>query len=274
MAELMTPPKNMDKDARIDILVKLAEVCRDQGNFNLACKKYTQAGDKIQAMQCLVKSKDTEKIIYYATMTKKKDIFILAANYLQKLDWHNEPEIMKTIINFYTKARAMQQLASFYDACAQVEIDEYRDYEKALGALKESLKYIIKAKAIPDKDEKLQSLDGRIRLVERFVEARKLVKRNPAEMVKLCNMLLDSPDVETAIRVGDVFALLIEYYHGQQQMQQAYEIIKRMQNGNIILAPYLDQTMVNNIHRAVGVEQQIAAPAPENHDEVDDEIEG
>ena len=40
----------------------------------------------------------------------------------------------------------MQQLSVFYDACAQVEIDEYRDYEKALGALRESLKYMQKAR--------------------------------------------------------------------------------------------------------------------------------
>jgi hypothetical protein len=42
---------------------------------------------------------------------------------------------MKNIINFYTKARAMQQLSFFYEACAQVEIDEYRDYEKVRSAV-------------------------------------------------------------------------------------------------------------------------------------------
>ena len=44
-------------------------------------------------------------------MTKQKEIFILAANYLQNLNWHSEPEIMKNIINFYNKARFF--LASF-----------------------------------------------------------------------------------------------------------------------------------------------------------------
>ena len=29
------------------------------------------------------------------------------------------------------KAKAFDKLAAFYDACAQVEIDEYRDYDKA-----------------------------------------------------------------------------------------------------------------------------------------------
>jgi intraflagellar transport protein 140 len=140
MAEGLTPPKgssDAEKTARTDALLQLAQCCRDQGSFHLACKKYTQAGDKIRAVKCLLRSNDTEKIIYYAAMTKKKEIYVLAANYLQNLDWHNEPEIMKTIITFYTKAKAMAQLAVFYDACAQVEVDEYRDYDKALGALRE-----------------------------------------------------------------------------------------------------------------------------------------
>jgi intraflagellar transport protein 140 len=46
---------------------------------------------------------------------------------------------MSTIISFYQKAKAWENLANFYDACAQVEIDEYRDYEKALGAMREAL---------------------------------------------------------------------------------------------------------------------------------------
>lgn len=44
----------------------------------------------------------------------------MAANYLQSLDWRKDPEIMKNIIAFYTKGRALESLASFYDACAQV----------------------------------------------------------------------------------------------------------------------------------------------------------
>ena len=57
---------------------------------------------------------------------------MMAANYLQTLDWHSDPEIMKNIIGFYSKAQAMDNLSAFYDTCAQIEIDEYRDYEKAL----------------------------------------------------------------------------------------------------------------------------------------------
>lgn len=142
---------------------------------------------------------------------------------------------MKSIITFYTKARAHTQLADFYDACAQVrlrassfsswvssdiarmlslrgeltvtkemldretlwvsiymrylrrqqcavlphgshihpythvsrqvEMDEYRDYEKALGALNEASKELKKAGG--SAGDKLAQLNKRLSLVER-----------------------------------------------------------------------------------------------------------
>ena len=73
-------------------------------------------------MKALLKSGDTEKIIFFANVSKQKDIYVLAANYLQTLDWRKDPEIMKHIINFYTKGKAQDLLAGFYVACAQVGI--------------------------------------------------------------------------------------------------------------------------------------------------------
>ena len=50
-------------------------------------------------------------------------IYILAANYLQSLDWHNDNgEIMKNIITFYTKAKAFESLSGFYESCSQVAL--------------------------------------------------------------------------------------------------------------------------------------------------------
>jgi len=93
---------------------------------------YFQAGDKETAMKVLLKSGDVEKITFFAGVSRQKEIYIMAANFLQTLDWHNDGSIMKSIIQFYTKAKAMDSLSMFYEACAQIEIDEYRDYEKAL----------------------------------------------------------------------------------------------------------------------------------------------
>lgn len=71
-------------------------------------------------MKCLLKSGDTERIVYFANVCRQREIYIMAANYLQSLDWRKEPEIMKNIIQFYTRAKATGLLAGFYDACAQV----------------------------------------------------------------------------------------------------------------------------------------------------------
>ena len=68
----------------------------------------------------LLKSGDTEKIVFFAGVSRQKEIYVMAANYLQSLDWKKDPEIMKNIITFYTKGRALDLLASFYDVCAQV----------------------------------------------------------------------------------------------------------------------------------------------------------
>merc|ERR1719453_1511784 len=161
MAERLCPELGTkgaeDEETRNSLLAKIAKCCKRQGNYHLACKKYTQAGDKIKAMKCLLKSGDTEKITYYAGVSRDRDIYILAANYLQNLDWHSDADIMKSIVSFYTKAKAFEQLASFYDACAQVEIDEYRDYEKAVGALREALAHINKAR-MPGKEQKVSAL--------------------------------------------------------------------------------------------------------------------
>ena len=90
-------------------------------------------------------SGDTEKIVFFANVSREAEIYILAANYLQSLDWRNNPEIMKHIITFYNKGKAPQLLAGFYEACAQVEIDEYQNYDKALGALTEAYRCLERA---------------------------------------------------------------------------------------------------------------------------------
>ena len=166
---------------------------------------------------------------------------------------------------------------SFCDACAQVEIDEYRDYEKALAALKEACTHMGKARSA-GKDAKVATLETRIAHVEGFVGARKLVKTEPEGMVKLCFELLEQPDVESAIRVGDVYALMVEWFHSQGQMDQAYSLIEKMVARSIILSPYLDQEMVAAICGAMGmpVAQDPQPPPPPpaaDGDEVDDDIE-
>ena len=131
--------------ARMGIEEKQIQLAKDQGMFQIACKKYTQAGDRVRAMKVLLKSGDTERITYFAGTARQPEIYVLAANYLQSLDWHAKPELTKQILSFYSKAKDFRKMATFYEAIAQVEIDEYRDYEKAANCLKDALKVLQKA---------------------------------------------------------------------------------------------------------------------------------
>ena len=139
MAEKLPIPKGEGtEEERLAALDKIAEACFLQGNYHLATKKWTQAGMRHKAMKALLKSGETEKIVFFANVSGEQEIYVLAANYLQSLDWRNNPEIMKHIINFYTKGKAPKLLGGYDEACAQVEIDEYQNYDKALGALTEA----------------------------------------------------------------------------------------------------------------------------------------
>eukprot|EP00931_Biecheleriopsis_adriatica_P116716 TRINITY_DN92326_c0_g1_i1.p1 TRINITY_DN92326_c0_g1~~TRINITY_DN92326_c0_g1_i1.p1 ORF type:complete len:1461 (-),score=378.40 TRINITY_DN92326_c0_g1_i1:60-4403(-) len=276
MAERMTPDKNsMEQAQRADILQEIAKLCKKQGSFQLACKKFTQAGDKLKAMKSLLKSGDTEKIIFFAGTARQPEIYVLAGNYLQSLDWHNDPEVMKNIIQFYSKAKAHDKLAAFYDACAQVEIDEFRDYEKAVGALREALKYLVKAAGA--EDERVIAMQHRIELVDQWANIRKLGSSEPDQMVAVCEKMLGIPDVEAAVRIGDIFAQLVEHYAdpGVRDYESAYRTVERMQQRGIVLTPYLDHALLETIYGAVG--QQLPeslepAPPPPAPGDVDDDV--
>lgn len=171
--------KDLDKErARIATLEKIGEIALNQGNYHLATKKFTQAGNKLRAMKALLKSGDTDKICFFAQVSRQREIYIMAGNYLQSLDWQNQPEVLKNIINFYSKGRAMDLLANFYVACAQVEIDEFQNYEKALDALNQAARCLAKVQDPKDEDMHKRAIDivnGRMTTIKRFLDIKKLV---------------------------------------------------------------------------------------------------
>lgn len=251
MVEKLTPPETMEVSERKEILSDLAKALKKQGAFTLASKKYTQAGDRVRAIKCLVRSGDTKAVIQFASISRNVEIYKLAANYLQQMNWRESVDILKAIITFYSKAKAFLQLAGFYDSCAQVEIDEYRDYEKAIGALKEALKYLSKDNSRHAEDM-AGSIEKRIQMIEKFVQAKKAMKKDPNTMVSICQSLLTEPTLEEAIRAGDCLAMLVEYFHGSRQMQDAYRYLREMEERQIQLHPYVDAEIIEEVFKAVG----------------------
>lgn len=152
-----------------------------------------------------------------------------------------------------------------------MEIDEYQNYEKSLGALKEALKCMNKAKATTNKDAKVATLEHRIDMISRFVQARKLEKTDPNEMFKICQHLLQQPEIESAVRIGDVYALMIETAYVQGLHDQAMELLKKMRSRIGQSAPleyYLDSQILLDLDPSASKQ----ANAQEIGDEiVDDE---
>eukprot|EP01038_Epipyxis_sp_PR26KG_P011964 gene11964-16014_t len=260
MVEKLTPPENgIDPTERKEILKDLAKALKKQGSYTMASKKYTQAGDRVRAIKCLVRSGDTKAVIQFTNISRNIEIYKLAANYLQQMNWRESVDIMKAIITFYNKAKAFYQLAGFYDSCAQVEIDEYRDYEKAIGALNEALKYLSKDTS-PDTVDEIRkysnSIEKRIGMIEKFVQARKIAKREPEKMVSICESLLHEPMLEEAIRAGDCLAMLVEHFYSTNQMQEAYDKLQEMESRRIQLHPYIENEIIDSVYNAIGINNQ------------------
>ncbi|XP_037363715.1 intraflagellar transport protein 140 homolog [Talpa occidentalis] len=272
MVEKMTAStghQDLGEEARRELLRQVAGCLVRQGNYRLATKTYAQAGDKLQAMRALLKSGDTEKIVFFAGVSRQKELYVMAANYLQSLDWRREPAIMKNIISFYTKGRALDLLAGFYDACAQVEIDEYQNYDKAHGALTEAHKCLAKAKAKSplDQEAKLAQLQSKMALVRRFIQARRAYPEDPKESVRQCELLLEEPDLDSAIRVGDVLGFLVQHHLQAEDFQMAHKYLEEMRRRlpSASLSCYVSQRTVDAVHQGLGLPPARATPEPTRH---------
>ncbi len=233
-------PTPAETEKRNGLIKLMAKNAKKQGNFELASTYYMEIGAKEKAIKSLIKLGDMSKIVTFANNARDPQIYILAGNFLQTSDLHSNPNISKYIISFYSKAKAYQQLASFYEGCAAMEIDEHGDYTQASAALKEALKQAQKT----SNEAKAQELQQKIFLVDKFVETKALASSNAAEMLRQCQQLVENPTIEYAVRKGDIYALMVDYYYQTKDLQNAHAIIKTMQGRGIILNHYIDQEVV------------------------------
>jgi len=162
--------------AYYNALELIGDAAFDQRLYTIAAKKFTEANNRMKAMKALMKSGDTQRVIFFANIQKQKETYIMAANYLQSLDWRKDPEIMKHIITFYTRAKSMESLSSFYEACAQVEIDEFQDYDKAMSALAEAYKCLQRMEEPTVRaEEMVNKLKLKLTMIKKFLEAKRFL---------------------------------------------------------------------------------------------------
>jgi len=121
------------------------------------------------------------------------------------------------------------------------------------------------------KEMKLSTMKKRVTIIEKFVQAREALNSNDsATAMGICDTLVDTPGVEEAIRLGDVFAQLIEHYYYKNSFQDAYKYLEKMKKKNIIVTPYLDPQIVDDIYKEVGI--QAPAAKEDNDDGIDEDI--
>ncbi|XP_018800098.1 PREDICTED: intraflagellar transport protein 140 homolog [Bactrocera latifrons] len=226
LAEMLTPNKNeFNEEMRIEILTQLGELLQQQGDYHTATKKFTQAGDKVRAMKSLLKSGSTEKIIFFANMSRQREVYIMAANYLQALNWQEDEHILKHIVIFYSKGQAYDSLANFYAICAQIEIEEYHNYEKALKAMLEAANCL---KKLGHSQHALNNLEKAIADVRKVLDIQNAMKNNDNQaVISGCRNMLIKPETPP-IRQADILAMLVRALAYSKQWSEAGRALKEL----------------------------------------------
>ncbi|CAF1379534.1 unnamed protein product [Adineta steineri] len=237
------------------ICEKLGDLAASQGAYAGAAKKYLDAGNKTKSIRALIHSGDVERITIFANVARNREVYLLAADYLKTLDWKKYPDALQNIMNFYKKARAYEKLAQFYDMCAQIEIEEYRDYTKALEALMEAYKILRdNGENTFTKDETLQELELKCRNIKRFLDAKDRYTSDPETGAREFATLLSDPKILTGVHPGDIYGILIEHFGRREKYKQAGMLLDELQEhiSERYFSHYINPNILSAIYTATG----------------------
>lgn len=278
MAEAMTGDKNpLGKEEKKEMILRVANIAKDQGSWNLACKKFTQVGERMKAMKMLMRGGDVEKVIFFANHSRNNEMYTLAANFLQSQNWSTNENVYRSIIQFYSKARAYDNLISFYDACSQMHIDS-RNYPEALKCLEECAKTMDNASKTSKNsvnETKVMMVKARIEIMRSFVHCQQLVenmspelwgtpeeKRKSDETISICSDYIkrsrsavgtEREAIDEALRIGDVFALLVKlYFLKMKEPKNALKVLESMPKHGVDPQYYLEMRFMEQVCNANG----------------------
>ncbi|KAM7541711.1 hypothetical protein Aperf_G00000003534 [Anoplocephala perfoliata] len=284
LVEQLVPPEDQEeenarasaRETRNEILRRLGEVCLSQERWLLACRLLSRTGDHVGAMRALLRSGDTSKIIFFANASRKRDLYVLAAHHLQTTGtWRSDPSIVSQIVGFYTRANALTSLAAFYEACAQVEIEEFQNYEKAIGALTEAYKALSRAESVANdnrREERLRSIKAKAMNCKKFIDAQILFEDDPVEALNQNKALLNDPDALKVIHPGQIFSTMVKGLVKHGRYRAAHACLQEMREklgGLEAVSQYLDRATQSSIYRAL----DMTTPVPlESRGSSDDTI--
>lgn len=60
-------------------------------------------------------------------------------------------------------------------------------------------------------------------------------------MINGCLGLLEEPDIEQAVRRGDLYGIIIEFHFEKREYERCLDYLKKMKERGIVIAPYVDK---------------------------------
>ena len=248
--------KERDNKLKQDLTSRLAKLLMTQGDFEMAHDIYVKIGNLKKAMKCYIKMGDKSKVIEFAHNCRNPELFILAANFLQNLDW--TPDVVKIIVSFYNKAKAYYNLAQFYIQVAVSEINDKKDFKKGEEDLKNALKAIMKVRENDDKkNEKIDEIKKKLDFIENLNDMNnKLQNNNPQGALQKCNELLKINGRDDILKDKDIYGFMFKIYYFQKDYQNAFYILDQCKNQKMVnVAPV---NLVQEVLQNVGRENQLS----------------
>lgn len=240
-----------DDQSDPDLIRRFAALCEQQTAYQIAASLYVKLKDPVSAMKALIRAGNTEKVIKFAKLVRRRETFVLAANYIMTTNPRDGDSSFDTVVMFYNKANVPDKLARFYESAAQTEIDEYQEYEKGLELLQRAAD-ILQQSELAERDQLLQALQNKTRLIQLYIGASQVVKDDPSKALAVCVQLLKTKGIETCMRPDDIYILMVQCYVAQSNFQAAHKILEDLRNNGTDITWFMEVESIQKIYQAVG----------------------
>lgn len=240
-------------DCDSQLLSQFASLCEKQNEFSVAATIYIKIKDLISAVKCLARAGDTQKVIKFAKLAKTREIYVIAANYLQTLDIHNNQSIFDLVVDMYNKANVPEKLARFYDLYAQQCAEEHMSYEKSLEFLLKAVDSMMKANENEKNSKYLTNLRNKARIMAMYIESTRHIESNPQQCLTICATLLKTQNVDELIRIDDIYIVMVQAFVSKGDMNRAYKVLEDLRMSGTDILFYLGEEEVKLIYEANGM---------------------
>ena len=244
--------KEKDNKTKKELTARLAKLLMTQGDFEMAHDIYVKMGNLKKAMKCYIKMGDKNKVIEFAQICRNPELFILAANFLQNLEW--TPDVIKIIVSFFNKAKAYYNLSQFYTVLGVSAINEKKDFKKGEEYLKEALKVIMKVRENDDKkNNKIDEIKKKLDFIDSLNDMNdKLKGGDAAGALNRCNELLKISGRDDILSDKDIYGFMFKIHYFQKDFQNAFVVLEQCrinQKMTNIASVNLIQEVLNNVGR-------------------------